>query len=325
MSANVRNAVRLSVVSLSGLLALSACDQPAAKCSIARGAFAARYTLVSGTGDCATLTGEQIGVDVYYQPISKKDPQPDLDHTFVALQPDSLTGALAATAGLAQPNAEDHPYAFGPFAQTDPNADFCIVTAPSTARVRLPAIPEQMDMCTTTPAQPAVDISYTWSNVKVYVTPSAYGTQFAADLTYVKDGCTAQYHVTAVYPAVSCGVDTTAAPAAPATDPDAGASEAGTAGATDAGIAQGMDAAVDMDAAGPETGEDGSSPTEDDGACPKPDEPAGPQTADETLCSPNPDVSKGRAVGSGINPDFNTVCDPTLLLCVLKSEPPSLR
>ena len=324
MSANVRNAVRLSVMSSFGLLALSACDQPAPKCSIARGAFAAHYTLVSGTGDCATLVGEQIAVDVYYQPISKKDPQPDLDHTFVAFQPDSLSGAIAGAAGLAEPNAEDHPYAFGPFVNTDPSADFCLVTAPSTARVRLPAIAEQTDMCTTTPAQPAVDISYTWSNVKVYVTPSAYGTQFSADLMYSKDGCTAQYKMTAVYPAVSCGVDTTAAPPSPATDPDAG--DAARPQGSDAGIAQGMDASVDMDAAGPETGEDGASPTEEeDGGCPAAEEPAAPQVADETLCSPNPDVSKGRDIGSGINPEFSTVCEPTTLLCVLKSEPPSLR
>lgn len=324
MSANVRNVVRLSITSLVGLLAVSACDQPAPKCSIARGAFAARYTLVSGTGDCATLVGEQIGVDVDYQPISKKDPQPDLDHTFVALQPASLSDALAAAAGLAEPNAEDHAYAFGPFSQTDPNDDFCVVTAPSTARVRLPEIAEQTGMCTTTPAQPAVDISYTWSNLKVYVTPSAYGTQFSADLTYAKDGCTAQYRVTAVYPAVSCGVDTTAGSPSPATGLDAGATDAGMPQPADAGIAQGIDASVDMDAGGLETGEDGASPTEADGACPQ-EEPAGPQTADETLCSPNPDLSKGRAVGSGINPDFSTTCDPHLLLCVLKSEPPSLR
>ena len=320
MSASAHNAVRLCLLSMLGLLA-SACDQPSPKCSIARGNFAAKYTLMSGTGECATLVGENIGVDVYYQPVSKKDPQPDLDHTSIALQPESLANVLAGAAGRVEANPDDHPYAFGPFEKSDPTDEFCTVVSPTPARVRLPEIPEQMDMCTDTPPQPAVDVSYSWSNIKIYLTAGAYGTQFGADLTYAKDGCTATYRVTAVYPSVPCGIDTTVAPAAPATEPDSGAK--------DAGISQGMDASADMDAGEPGSpDDDGSSAPGDeagDGACPPAEAPAAPQIADDTLCSPNPDLSKNRATGSGINPDFATACDPNLLLCVLKSEPPSLR
>jgi hypothetical protein len=46
---------------------------------------------------------------------------------------------------------------------------------------------------------------------------------------------------------------------------------------------------------------------------------------DETLCSPCADVAAGRATGSGIGPNIETVCDPELLLCVPKNAPPSLR
>lgn len=48
---------------------------------------------------------------------------------------------------------------------------------------------------------------------------------------------------------------------------------------------------------------------------------------DTTWCDPVANPDAGRAYGSGINPDFkdNVVCDPDLLLCVLKQPPPSLR
>ena len=55
-----------------------------------------------------------------------------------------------------------------------------------------------------TQEQPATSVKYEWSNVRVYDTAAATGTQFTADLAYTQDGCTAQYHVFAVYPAVSC-------------------------------------------------------------------------------------------------------------------------
>jgi hypothetical protein len=48
--------------------------------------------------------------------------------------------------------------------------------------------------------------------------------------------------------------------------------------------------------------------------------------ADPTLCSPVEDLSKGRATGSGIDPDFPTTCDPDLLVCVLtKDSIPALK
>jgi len=42
---------------------------------------------------------------------------------------------------------------------------------------------------------------------------------------------------------------------------------------------------------------------------------------DDTLCLPDPDPAVGRVFGSGINPDFETTCDPDLLYCVLTSAP----
>ena len=57
-------------------------------------------------------------------------------------------------------------------------------------------------------------------------------------------------------------------------------------------------------------------PLEDGGAPPSP--------IDETKCSPEPDNSKGRPTGSGINPDLKTRCHPDLHLCVLPGDPQTL-
>ncbi|XXX79073.1 hypothetical protein WMF30_09895 [Sorangium sp. So ce134] len=48
---------------------------------------------------------------------------------------------------------------------------------------------------------------------------------------------------------------------------------------------------------------------------------------DPTLCNPHPDLAKGRAFGSGINPDFadRVTCDAETGLCVLTSLPDALQ
>jgi len=57
------------------------------------------------------------------------------------------------------------------------------------------------------PGLPAAARSYTWSNVKVYVTTAHPGTQMTADLVYSEGECAATYRVMALWPAVGCGVD----------------------------------------------------------------------------------------------------------------------
>jgi hypothetical protein len=51
---------------------------------------------------------------------------------------------------------------------------------------------------------PGTDIKYEWSNVRVRVTTAYEGTQMVADLKYTQDGCTAEYTVVGLWPAVSC-------------------------------------------------------------------------------------------------------------------------
>lgn len=270
----VRLLSALSVLSLGAM----GCDQPAPKCGVARGMFAATYTLVSGEGECAMLHGDLLGVQAYNARTSASDDRPDYDKTSVAIQPQALTDLLGASAGLADPNEDDLPYALGRFAHSSPKSSYCDVPELSVARLRLPEIAEQeVDACTTLPVQPAVDISYEWSNVRVLVTPANYGTRFEADLTYTNGDCTATYKVAAIYPVVSC--DAAPVPEEPeATDPEE---------------------------------------TDEEPMCPAEPEPVTP-IPDDGLCAAVPDVAAGHPIGSGISPDFAVRCDPDLLLCVLK-------
>lgn len=101
---------------------------------------------------------------------------------------------------------------------------------------------------------PAQDISFTWSNVKIYNTAAAPGTQFTATVDKKTGTCEQKYNVVALWPSVSCD----------------GGNYTGT--------------------------------------------PGKPFPA---ACCPGSDAKDGIPLGSGINPDFAVVCDPTLLICVL--------
>jgi hypothetical protein len=307
---------------------LAACDQPAPKCNVAHGAFWAKYTLVSGDGDCAMLTGEELDVQSYYAKRSAKDPRPDYDNVSIAIQPMTITAALGNAAGIAEPDADDVPYAIGRFGTTSPSRDgYCVAKELAGARLRLPAVPDhEVDMCTSAPAAPDYDLGYEFSNVRVYYTPAAIGTQFAADLTYTQAGCVAKYKVTAVYPMVSCAVPTPLEDggALDAAMSDSGPSDASSDdAATDGAVtddAATLDASID-DAAISDAGDSDAAVTADAGVtpdagepCPEPEPPTGPPVPDDSLCE-----------NAGINPDFAVVCDPTAMMCVLEKQSPSLK
>jgi hypothetical protein len=244
------------------------------------------------------LTGEELDVQSYFARRSASDPRPDYDKVSIAIQPLTITGALANAEGLEEPESSDRAYAIGGFDTTSPDADgFCRAKTLSVARLRLPAVPEHpVDMCSVAPEAPEYDLGYEFSNVRVYYTPSAIGTQFAADLTYTQAGCVAKYRVQAVYPMVSC--------AAPRPAEDAGPIE-------DAAVSDAApgddDAGVELDA-GADAGADAGEP------CPPPEPPPGPADPDDSLCQ-----------NAGINPDFAVVCDPASMMCVLENKPPSLK
>ena len=329
-----------------GLLLGSCSDQPRARCAAARGNFAAAYHLVSGSGDCAGLKGDVLSVQTYNG--SNGDKTPNWDDASMAIQPMSVTSILQAAGGTADPNPANKPYALGHFATAEPGPDdFCVAPELSPGRLQLPEIPAGMDgMGGMTPALPATDLEYRWSNVRVYVTAAANGTMFRADLTVRQASCTAQYTVDALYPAVSCAVPPPMEPPPETPDPDASVSDGnladGAAGDVDGSVADVDGSVADLDggaseAAAPDgaepmpdaaasdgavaSGEDATTSDSDAGMTSNPPAPM----LDETLCSPVADLSRGRPLGSGINPDVLTRCDPDLQLCVLAKAPPSAR
>jgi hypothetical protein len=223
----------VSILLLGSILSLpSACDQPRVKCVSARGDFAAKYTLVQGTGECASVKGEVIGFQSYNARAG--DGTPDFSKSTVALQPDTM-GTLASRAELStisDADATHKLYSLGSFATAEPGPDdFCAVPTLSVAEQKLaaapailpdPADPEDMG----SPEQAETAIKYEWSNVRIYVNPSAIGTQMVGDLRYTRDGCTATYRVAGVYPAHPCANEDTKKAddrlCAPDADPDHG-------------------------------------------------------------------------------------------------------
>lgn len=287
---------------------LVSCSIPKPECTIGQSsvngigwsgiaAFSARYTLVSGSGECANLKGDVIGFQSFHPASTTGDGKTrDFSKTSIAIRPHSLgelywmyqdlVGPTEDFCGDGLDNDEDgkiddadedcHVNAIGNFAATEPDgSDMCQISEASiTSGVNFPGADVPVDTgtacmddagcnmgdvcdipmgetegtCITTLNIPATDARYEWSNLQIYVTASAVGTQFTADLKFTLNGCEATYKVVGLWPAVDCGVH----------DPDT------------------------FEVTG----------------------------TDIQFCNPEPDAPSGRPIGSGINPDFGPLaCD----------------
>jgi hypothetical protein len=328
------------------LCSSSCSDQPKVRCA-ARGQYAAKYTLVSGSGDCSMLAGDLLGVGTYNG--SNGDGTPNWDDATIAIQPYALAGL---TGGAKPSMAGDSLFASGHFSTAAPNdQNFCEVPTLSAAEVHVAAVAgattDPMTGTVTCPS-PAEDVKYEWSNVRVVVSAAVLGTELAADLKYTANGCTATYRVWAVSPAVTCALPP-ATPPPPTTD-DAGtddatptsdatavgdASDASDAGrASDAGArvdasmgSASSDAAADGGAGGDAASASPDASTTDGGlppVCTEPPPATPAPSLDPTLCSPVADLSKNRPLGSGLNPDLfpdGITCDTATTFCVLTRDP----
>ena len=54
--------------------------------------------------------------------------------------------------------------------------------------------------------QPATDLKYEWSKIRILVSAAQIGVQMTGELTLTQSGCRQAYHVTGLYPSVSCAV-----------------------------------------------------------------------------------------------------------------------
>lgn len=209
------------------LLVLGAsCQQRRMNCTTAHGTFGAKYTLTSNnkTDPCAQQTGDILGMQTYFA-TGGVNGTPKFNDPSAAIR--SLYGGLALDAALSYPvevpgfDYDDHAAnALGDFKSGDPDAeDICFVDKFSGGEVNLPELP-LIPAVPDDPATPDVDesepevpatpphlVKHEWSNAKWLVNPDAQGTQFEADLKFTEDGCVAEYHVTAVYPALDCQTD----------------------------------------------------------------------------------------------------------------------
>jgi hypothetical protein len=211
----------LSVSAAAAVVAIGACNTqtPEAKCTVARavsesstGSFAATYTLKEGqdaTRACAKLTSEQVGMQKFYSG--------DTDANGTIGVRSRRMGELPATLKLrTDPAPLYEPSSVGELATEFPGADnFCDVPQLTPARLQAPALPAGLPDGGTLPgggppAQAARDITYEWSNLRVYNTPEIPGTQFIAELRYTENGCTAEYTVRGIWPVVNCATGTKA-------------------------------------------------------------------------------------------------------------------
>lgn len=203
-------AVAAAVGGVVGVAALpSACAQRPVPCTVGRALpYAAKYEAVTTEGACdgvpaAALAGDQIGLSAY----NAVGPGglPDTTAVSVAIRTVFLGGAAAAAfdRGVVDEDTSHRVAAVGPFDADVPDASgLCTAPTLSSTAQLLPALPEDVE--NELPAQDAVNVSETWSNVSIYVDAAALGTQLKGTYTVTQDGCTATYKVMAMYPATDC-------------------------------------------------------------------------------------------------------------------------
>ena len=167
------------------------------------GQFAAAYKATSPVpdGGACARTGEVLGVEVY-NPSNADKSSIDVNRGTVWIKGQSMVAAIVENGG-ANPNPAHQQNSIGDFATSVPGDDtFCEVPAMSAAEQDFPA--SDAGIANT------IRVRYEWSHVRVVVSPPTLGTQMVGDLTYTKSDtsgdCTAQYHVTALFPHVDCSI-----------------------------------------------------------------------------------------------------------------------
>jgi len=277
---------------------VAACGDPSGvKCQSANGDFAVQYTLVSTglSAKCQAVVqgGDIVGLTTFNKAGGAGElPRYDVP---AALALQSTTAGDAASAYVdgygAELAAGDHRYGMGNFASSDPNASG-VCTAPTfqAAHVKFESIastpddPATTDVDESDPGLPAFEGSWTWSSLRLISTADAAGTAFSANLQ-VKLPDEDGNACTIEYKALGLY------PAIPCNVND--------------------ETKPIKDANGdPATDEDGN--------------PLFEQKADPTACLAEADPDNGRPLGSGINPNFTTVCAAftpgQTYYCMLKAD-----
>lgn len=207
------------------LLVLGAsCTQPRMNCTTAHSAYAATYTLKSGdpNSPCGSLKGDLLNMQTYFA-TGGLNGTPKFNDPRVAIRTDTAVYANLDPADYpVEIPGYDYDYhnanSLGDFASGAPDAnDFCTAVDMAPSVIAIPELPgyEELPDDPATPENeqllvpptPAVTIRHEWTAARWLVTPDAQGTQFDGTVKFTIDGCTAEYDVLAVSPAVPCTSD----------------------------------------------------------------------------------------------------------------------
>lgn len=187
----------------------ASCSQPPIQCVAGHGPFIAKYTLVEGTGTCADLVGEEIGVATFLAP-NADGTGADYDSRSIAVQSDTFGGLVQEREGLGA-GEDDVPYALGAYTTNPDERDLCFAGGAAGTAALAPAeldLPEAevMDNMGNPITLPARRLRQTWEDLSIYVTAAAPGTQMVGTMTYedLIEGCSATYTFVALFPAVPC-------------------------------------------------------------------------------------------------------------------------
>jgi hypothetical protein len=200
---------------LTSSASIVACSQSTTQCSAGNAdsaSFAVKYYGKTTPAPACAVPGDIIGFGTYHPAGGGDDKlQPDFSvPAGVAFQMESM-GTLVADeegGGATDPTATHKPYSLGVFATLEPDTNgFCAVNTPSVAEKSYAAVPDDPATPDADESLPAASLKAEWSNVKIYVTAAAQGTQFSGHLKQTKDACVAEYDVAGVWPAIPCGKD----------------------------------------------------------------------------------------------------------------------
>ena len=352
-----RNTIKTTLASLAlcGAAATqTACSQPGVNCQATPAvAYAAKYTRTAGEDTCSvgTFKGDTLGFASYNASTTSSLGQtvPDLNKVSLAIRTHFLGAqvAFAKDSGVIDATQGHAAHAFGPFAAAFPTNDVCTATL-EPAQQALPEIAgdvgEAEDPDDDLPAQAGLDIKEEWSDVRVYTTAANIGTQVKGHYTVTDNvaGCTAEYDVLAIYPAVACGDVVAEGDVIDIASIDDSDTDGPVHVVTTAPHGLAVGDAIEIGGADDdERSYDGNYSVAEvvsevefitneidpfDGDDPDPLGATGTvqkliTVGNADYCSSAPVPAAGIAVGSGISQDYPTVCDAELFLCVLDADP----
>lgn len=239
---------KLSLLASSAvLLALGgSCTQPRMNCTTAHSNYAAKYTLKSGdpTSPCGNLGGDLLNMQTYFA-TGGLNGTPKFSEPSLAIRTDTSVYFNEDLSGYGEPYGPDggpvpipgyeFDYgagnALGKFKSGEPDTkDFCygtdlkpsVISIPELPSYTIPDDPETMDVDETeiVPATPATTLRHEWTKARWVVSPDAQGTQFDGTVKVSLDGCSAEYDVIAVSPAIPCTADADCDAAGSGINPD---------------------------------------------------------------------------------------------------------